>query len=158
MMQEPMHLLWRSEQDTAAFAARLARVPALRNAFIALQGDLGAGKTTLVRHLLHALGVTGHIKSPTYTIVEPYKNPQGLAIWHFDFYRFSDPHELHDAGLHELFFEDGLKLAEWPEHAGALLPTPDLVLRLDVGAADERYAVFDANTATGRTLIAALTS
>jgi hypothetical protein len=85
-------LTWHSEDDTAAFAARLAARPLLRNAFIALHGDLGAGKTS-VRHLLRALGVRGRIKSPTYAVVEPHQAPDGLAIWHFDFYRFADPRE-----------------------------------------------------------------
>ncbi len=89
---------WRSEDDTAAWAARLAAQPQLANAFITLHGDLGAGKTTLVRHLLRALGVQGRIKSPTYAVVEPHEAPQ-LAIWHFDFYRFDDPRESEDAGL-----------------------------------------------------------
>ena len=81
---------WRSEDDTAAFARQLATQPLLANAFITLHGDLGAGKTTLVRHLLRALGVQGRIKSPTYAVVEPHEAP-GLAISHFDFYRFQRP-------------------------------------------------------------------
>jgi hypothetical protein len=85
----------------------------LRNAFIELHGDLGAGKTTLVRHLLRALGVQGRVKSPTYAVVEPHEVP-GLAIWHFDFYRFTDPREWEDAGFRDVFASPGLKLAEWP--------------------------------------------
>ena len=83
---------WHSEDDTAAWARRLATRPQLANAYITLHGDLGAGKTTLVRHLLRALGVQGRIKSPTYAVVEPHE-AGGLAIWHFDFYRFDDPRE-----------------------------------------------------------------
>ena len=102
---------WHSEDDTQAFAARLAAQPALRNSFIELHGDLGAGKTTLVRHLLRALGVQGRIKSPTYAVVEPHETPDGLQAWHFDFYRFSDPREWEDAGFRDVFASPGLKLA-----------------------------------------------
>ena len=146
---------WRSEDDTAAWAQRLAAQPALTNAFITLHGDLGAGKTTLVRHLLRALGVTGRIKSPTYAVVEPHQAP-GLAIWHFDFYRFSDPREWEDAGFRDIFASPGLKLAEWPDKAAAMLPTPDLVLRLDVNADDTRTVHLHAGTAAGQALLAGI--
>ena len=118
---------WHDEADTAEFAARLAACPAVRNACIALHGDLGAGKTSFVRHLLRALGATGRIKSPTYAVVEPHELP-GLAAWHFDFYRFDDPREWEDAGFRELFASPGLKLVEWPEKAAGQMPPPDLEL------------------------------
>ena len=144
---------WRSEDDTQAFAARLAAQPALRNSFIELHGDLGAGKTTLVRHLLRALGVQGRIKSPTYAVVEPHETPDGLQAWHFDFYRFSDPREWEDAGFRDVFASPGLKLAEWPEKAGALLPRADLVIHIDVQADGSRRVSLQAPTATGRGLL-----
>ena len=147
-------LLWQDEADTAAFAQRMAQLPAVRNAFIALQGDLGAGKTTLVRHLLRALGVQGRIKSPTYAVVEPHEGAAGLQAWHFDFYRFSDPREWEDAGFRDIFASPGLKLAEWPDKAAAMLPTPDLVLRLDVAADDTRTVHLHAGTAAGQALLA----
>jgi tRNA threonylcarbamoyladenosine biosynthesis protein TsaE len=153
---EPV-LLWQNEADTDAFAQRLASLPALRNAFIALQGDLGAGKTTLVRHLLRALGVQGRIKSPTYAVVEPHETPDGLQAWHFDFYRFSDPREWEDAGFRDIFASPGLKLAEWPDKAAAMLPVPDLVLRLDVAADDTRTVRLHAGTAVGQALLAGAT-
>ena len=122
---------WGSEADTEAFARQLAASPALGDAFIELHGDLGAGKTTFVRHLLRALGITGRVKSPTYAVVEPHETPAGLAISHFDFYRFNDPLEWEDAGLRDLFAAPGLKLAEWPEKAAGLLPVADWVVRID---------------------------
>ncbi|WP_370690306.1 tRNA (adenosine(37)-N6)-threonylcarbamoyltransferase complex ATPase subunit type 1 TsaE [Hydrogenophaga sp.] len=128
--------IWADEAATASFASALATSPAMAHATLALQGDLGAGKTTFVRHLLRALGVRGRIKSPTYAVVEPHTAidcplmPAGeaLAIWHFDFYRFNDPREWEDAGFRELFAARGLKLVEWPERAGDFLPVMDLII------------------------------
>jgi tRNA threonylcarbamoyladenosine biosynthesis protein TsaE len=145
-------LLLRSEDDTQRLATALAAQPALRNAFLELQGNLGAGKTTLVRHLLRALGVGGRIKSPTYAVVEPHEVP-GLAVWHFDFYRFNDPREWEDAGFRDIFTSPGLKLAEWPEQAAALLPPADLVIRLDAQADESRQATLTAQTTTGVALL-----
>jgi tRNA threonylcarbamoyladenosine biosynthesis protein TsaE len=151
-----MHeLTWAEEADCQAFAARLAQAEALRNAFITLQGPLGAGKTTLVRHLLRALGVQGRIKSPTYAVVEPHQ-AGSLAISHFDFYRFDDPREWVDAGLRDLFAAPGLKLAEWPEKAQGQLPVADLAITLLPLADDSRRATLQAGTATGRALLEAL--
>lgn len=144
---------WAGEDDTRAFAERLAAQPALADAFVELRGELGAGKTTFVRHLLRALGVTGRIKSPTYAVAEPYE-VDGRAIWHFDFYRFDDPREWEDAGFRDTFAAPGLKLAEWPDKAGGLLPVPDLVLRLAVVADDSREVTLKAPTARGRELLA----
>ncbi len=125
-------LLWPDEAAPPQFLPqRLAAQPALRHAFIELQGDLGAGKTTLVRHLLRALGVQGRVKSPTYAVLEPYELP-GLAIWHFDFYRFSDPREWEDAGFRDIFASPGLKLAEWPDKAAGCLPRADLAIQLQL--------------------------
>jgi tRNA threonylcarbamoyladenosine biosynthesis protein TsaE len=146
-------LAWAREDDTRAFAARLAAHPAIRDAFIELHGDLGAGKTTLVRHLLRALGVQGLIKSPTYAVLEPYE-AAGLPIWHFDFYRFNDPREWEDAGFRDIFAGPGLKLAEWPENAGALLPTADLVVRIEAQADESRSVTLKAQTPTGVELLA----
>ena len=149
----PRQLAWHGEDDTAAFARQLAAQPALRNAFITLHGDLGAGKTTLVRHLLRALGVQGRIKSPTSAVVEPHEAPDGLAIWHFDFYRFDDPREWEDAGFRDIFANPGLKLAEWPEKAAALTPPADLAIHIEAIDDTERKVTLQAHTATGRSLL-----
>lgn len=143
------------ESATQALAAALAAQPAIRHACIELHGDLGAGKTTFVRHLLRALGVTGRIKSPTYAVVEPYE-VDGLAIWHFDFYRFSDPREWEDAGFRDIFASPGLKLAEWPEKAAGLLPLADLALTLRVQADESRQLTLQAQTPTGAALLRGL--
>lgn len=154
------NLLWSSELDTHRFAQALAGQAALDHAYIELQGDLGAGKTTLVRHLLQTLGVQGRIKSPTYAVVEPYEVPwpQGgagvqLPIWHFDFYRFSDPREWEDAGFRDIFASPGLKLAEWPQKAASFLPQADLVVRLVARDDEQREVTLLAQTATGQALL-----
>lgn len=148
-------LVWTNEADTEAFAQQLAARPEIANAFISLHGDLGAGKTTLVRHLLRALGVQGRIKSPTYAVVEPHE-AGALAIWHFDFYRFSDPREWEDAGFRELFANPGLKLAEWPEKAAGLLPPADLAIHIEATNDTERRASLAAGTALGEQLLQGL--
>lgn len=149
------HFTWRSEDDTATFAQRLATQPPLANAFVTLHGDLGAGKTTLVRHLLRALGVEGRIKSPTYAVVEPHEAP-GLSIWHFDFYRFEDPREWEDAGFRDIFANPGLKVAEWPEKAAALTPPADLAIHIEAIDDTERKVTVHAHTPAGRKLLQAL--
>jgi len=150
---------WPDEAACAAFAAQLASRAALRDAFVELQGPLGAGKTTFVRHLLRALGVQGRVKSPTYTVMEPYALPglaghAGLQISHFDFYRFNDPREWLDAGFRDVFSEPGLKLAEWPDKAQGLLPVPDLRLHIEPGDAEQRLVRLDAFTPRGLELLA----
>ena len=162
MCSDSVHLpivktaVWPDESATQHFAAGLAAQPALRNAFIELRGDLGAGKTTLVRHLLRALGVAGRIKSPTYAVVETYELAD-LPVWHFDFYRFSDPQEWEDAGFRDIFASQGLKLVEWPDKAAGYLPLADLVLQLalplDLPNEAARQITLTAQTPVGLALI-----
>jgi tRNA threonylcarbamoyladenosine biosynthesis protein TsaE len=143
---------WADESACERFAAALADQPALRQAHIELDGPLGAGKTTFVRHLLRRLGVRGRIKSPTYAVVEPYE-VDGLAVSHFDFYRFTDPREWEDAGLRDLFAAPGLKLSEWADKARAMLPPPDLRLAIEPADDDSRTVTAQAASAIGLALL-----
>lgn len=121
---------------------------------VQLVGDLGAGKTTLVRATLRGLGHTGRVRSPTYTLVEPYvlERPAGeLALYHFDLYRFTDPAEWADAGFREYFDSGAICLVEWPQRAGRLLGVPDLVFSLDLDSGgDGRVLVAQAYSESGK--------
>ncbi|MEX3951215.1 tRNA (adenosine(37)-N6)-threonylcarbamoyltransferase complex ATPase subunit type 1 TsaE [Paraburkholderia sp. EG287B] len=121
---------------------------------VQLHGDLGAGKTSLVRATLRALGHTGRVRSPTYTLVEPYAvtTPCGeLQLYHFDLYRFSDPAEWADSGFREYFAQDAVCLVEWPQRAGGLLGIPDLVFSLEPDASGEgRVLTAYAYSASGK--------
>jgi tRNA threonylcarbamoyladenosine biosynthesis protein TsaE len=145
-------LTWVDEAACAASATLLATQPALCDAFIALDGPLGAGKTTFVRYLLRALGVAGRIKSPTYAVLEPYE-AEGLVISHFDFYRFSDPRDWADAGFRDVFAAPGLKLAEWAGNMRGALPVPDLWLTIKPGVEDQRNVTLHAHSARGVALL-----
>jgi tRNA threonylcarbamoyladenosine biosynthesis protein TsaE len=153
---ETLDCLWPDEAACQAWAATLAAQPGITDCVIALHGPLGAGKTTLVRHLLRALGVGGRIKSPTYAVMEPYTLPGGADAAHFDFYRFGDPREWVDAGFRDVFARPGLKIAEWPEKVAGLLPQPDLQLTLEPLDESARRVSVQAGTATGRALLAGL--
>ena len=149
---ETRHQHWADEAACADAAAALGGHTALRDATIELHGPLGAGKTTFARHLLRALGVQGHVKSPTYALMEPYEVTTAsgpLAISHFDFYRFDDPQEWEDAGFRDIFASRGVKLVEWPDKAGDLLPRPDLRITIDAGDGERRDVRVDALTPTG---------
>jgi tRNA threonylcarbamoyladenosine biosynthesis protein TsaE len=117
-----------NEAATAQLGAQLAAciAPGMR---IYLYGELGTGKTTLVRGLLRALGFRGRVKSPTYSLVELYVLSR-LHLYHFDFYRFLDKKEWNDAGLSEYFENEGVCVVEWPDKAGDAIPPPDLELTL----------------------------
>ena len=120
-----------NEEATAAFAARLAgnlTAPAT----VYLRGNLGVGKTTFTRYFLRACGVSGSVKSPTYTLLEPYQLSETM-FYHFDLYRINDPWELELAGFSELFDERALRFVEWPERGEQWLPWPNLELEFSAG-------------------------
>ena len=134
---------------TEMVGAALAR--ALRGGMVVtLHGDLGSGKTTVVRGLLRALGFTGPVKSPTYTLVEHYLFSR-LYFYHFDFYRFADPNEWETAGLAECFRDDAVCLVEWPERVAGLLPPADvdIVLAHPATGGDGREVRVSAHSESG---------
>jgi tRNA threonylcarbamoyladenosine biosynthesis protein TsaE len=167
MPSAALDLLLQDESATAALARALAlawtqhRCPRL---LIALEGDLGAGKTTFARAFLRTLGVQGRIKSPSFTLVEEYpiaipdlefKGTLQTYAYHIDLYRFSDPQEWDDAGLRDIVGAASVSLVEWPQRAQGLLPAADLTVRLepmDIG----RQCSVRAATPVGMMLLDAL--
>lgn len=121
-----------SKTQALGFALAKAIAPGL---VIYLHGDLGAGKTALTRALLNGLGHTGRVKSPTYTLIEPYEinlNQKPVTVAHFDLYRMADPEEFLDAGFREYFNTSNICIVEWPEKGDMVLPPPDLHITLTV--------------------------
>lgn len=139
------------EASTVALAERFcAALPeTLAGLTLLLEGELGAGKSTFARGLIRALGHTGPVPSPTYTLVEPYDFPRGI-IYHIDLYRVSDEEELRYLGWHEL--DNGLRLVEWPDRAPGLSQTADLRLKLAYDG-EGREAWFKAISDAGRQLL-----
>ncbi len=147
MNPTPPRLPLASEAATLALGAALAK-GALPGRVLFLSGELGAGKTTLVRGLLRELGWTGRVKSPTYALVELYALSR-LNLHHFDFYRFKDREEWVSSGFREHFNPESLCIVEWPEMAEGLLPLPDLHLTLEISEPGRR-ASFTAHSPAGR--------
>ena len=139
---------------TEALGAALATSVDAGGLLIGLHGELGSGKTTFARGFLRRFGVEGPIRSPTYTLIEPY-DVGGRAAYHLDLYRLTDPQELELIGIRDLLTGAALVLVEWPERGGTLLPRPDLAIRLRHAPAG-RSAVLEATTAAGRAVLAQL--
>ncbi|MEL0619357.1 tRNA (adenosine(37)-N6)-threonylcarbamoyltransferase complex ATPase subunit type 1 TsaE [Psychrobacter proteolyticus] len=133
-------LILNSEQDTQALAKQLATLPLTGSVWLA--GDLGAGKTTLTRYWLQALGHTGAVKSPTYTLVEPYsiqrKDGSIKPVYHADLYRLQDPEELSFIGFDEYLDEpEALVIIEWASRADSYLPPPTLFIDMTQSVSDD---------------------
>lgn len=150
MPQDSINLDLPDSSITEVLGAALARaMPALRDgAVLYLQGELGAGKTSCARSLLHALGVTAQVRSPTYTLVDNY-SLANLECVHIDLYRLGSAAEVLELGLRDLTGPGSLMLIEWPENGGAAVPAADVNLRLFY-AGDGRSASLTALSALGR--------
>jgi tRNA threonylcarbamoyladenosine biosynthesis protein TsaE len=139
-MRDHLNFLLHEEAGTLALGASLAHTltPGLA---LYLRGELGAGKTTLTRAMLHAAGHNGHVKSPTYTLCEPYAltlNGQSVELFHFDLYRMKSAEEFLDAGFREHFNASSICIVEWPENGEPVLPPPDITIHLTVDGAGRR--------------------
>ena len=150
-----------NEASTLALGEQLARAY-LHSGFleqgfvIALHGDLGAGKTTLVRGVLRGLGYSGRVKSPTYPLLETYQVGD-ITVAHFDLYRLETPDAFTEAGFEDYFAGPGLRFVEGPDRAGQRMPTPDWCLTLSEAPAGGRLMTIDAGTPAGVRLLDALT-
>ncbi len=153
MKNELSNIVIADENAMLQFGAKLAEYCG-DTAVIFLYGDLGAGKTTLARGFLRGLGYTDKVKSPTYTIVEPYA-VQHKKIFHFDLYRVSDPRELEFIGIQDYFIPQAICLVEWPEHGKEVLPVADLSCHIDTQMTG-REIKLTANTERGRKILAQL--
>ena len=149
-MVEQRHLerVVTGETEMQALGAALAEAQAGAALTVGLQGGLGAGKTTLVRGWLRALGVTGRIRSPSYTLIEPYETPN-QSVFHVDLYRIADPAELETLDLGSVVAGNALLLVEWPQHGGARLPARDLTVSIDLDGCDARSVTLSADSAAG---------
>ncbi|NRA53663.1 MAG: tRNA (adenosine(37)-N6)-threonylcarbamoyltransferase complex ATPase subunit type 1 TsaE [Gammaproteobacteria bacterium] len=141
------------EEQTVELGRKLALACTIATT-IYLHGDLGAGKTTLSRGFIQALGHVGKVKSPTYALVEPYE----LASWqvyHFDLYRVGDPEELEFMGIRDYFNDDSLCLIEWPERGFGMLPEADIAITLKY-VGEQRIAYCNADTEIGQKILATI--
>jgi tRNA threonylcarbamoyladenosine biosynthesis protein TsaE len=136
-----------------ALGARLARA-CPPSCILYLVGELGAGKSTLARGFLHALGHSGAVRSPTYTLVEPYELSQ-RQVYHLDLYRLADPEELEFLGLRDWLMEDAILLVEWPQRGAGILPAADLTVTINYAGQARDVRLVAAST-KGQEIVAAL--
>ncbi len=146
-----------ADADATVDWGRRLGLAAAAGGVVYLQGDLGAGKTTLTRGVLRAFGHAGAVKSPTYTLVEPY-HFDGINVYHFDLYRLIDPEELELIGVRDYFTEQALVLVEWPSRGEPLLPAPDMTLHLQpADAGHGRLLCVQAHSPTGQRWLTQMT-
>ncbi|KGQ25981.1 tRNA (adenosine(37)-N6)-threonylcarbamoyltransferase complex ATPase subunit type 1 TsaE [Gallibacterium anatis] len=157
-MAESLTLFLANEEATIALGQKLSRFlrSPTQNFVIYLNGQLGAGKTTLTRAIIQAMGYNGNVKSPTYALVEEY-HLQQKSIYHFDLYRLSDPEELEFIGFRDYFRENTLCLLEWAEKGGDLIPQPDLLINIEYQQ-QARQITLTANSDSAAQIICALKS
>ncbi|MFU2135756.1 tRNA (adenosine(37)-N6)-threonylcarbamoyltransferase complex ATPase subunit type 1 TsaE [Gallibacterium anatis] len=157
-MAESLTLFLANEEATIALGQKLSRflLTPTQNFVIYLNGQLGAGKTTLTRSIIQAMGYQGNVKSPTYALVEEYHLPQ-KNIYHFDLYRLSDPEELEFIGFRDYFRENALCLLEWAEKGGDIIPQPDLLINIEYQE-QARQITLIANSNIAAQMICALKS
>ncbi len=139
-----------SESQTEQFAGKLAREISAP-IWVELKGQLGAGKTTLTRYVLQALGHKGTVKSPTYTLVEPY-DVADSRFFHFDLYRLSDPEELEYLGIRDYLGDNVMAFIEWPSKGKDFLPEPDLSIEIQLNQSSRTFEL-TANSKKGQKII-----
>lgn len=132
---------WYLPDEDSTLKAGGVLAASAHSAIVFLKGNLGMGKTALSRGVLQALGHVGKVKSPTYTLVEPYELPGERRVYHFDLYRLSDPEELEYLGIRDYFDHEALCLIEWPERGEGILHTPDLEIELQAELPGRRMKV-----------------
>ncbi|MBD1580751.1 tRNA (adenosine(37)-N6)-threonylcarbamoyltransferase complex ATPase subunit type 1 TsaE [Pseudoalteromonas sp. S16_S37] len=138
------------EAQTVAMGERLCKY--IKNgAVLFLHGDLGAGKTTLSRGIVQGMGHTGKVKSPTYTLVEPYEL-EDVSIYHFDLYRLGDPEELEYMGIRDYFSPNAICIIEWPQKGAGFIPSPDLNVEMAYDG-EQRTVTVSANSERGQTIV-----
>jgi tRNA threonylcarbamoyladenosine biosynthesis protein TsaE len=152
-MSDVFYLHLADETATVEMGRRLSQA-VKKGAVLFLNGDLGAGKTTLSRGIVQGLGHNGKVKSPTYTLVEPYEL-EDVSIYHFDLYRLGDPEELEYMGIRDYFADQSICIVEWPEKGIGFIPTPDISIEMAYDD-QQRSITITAKSARGEKMISSL--